>query len=413
MPPPVIGAPNGRPNEMDIAHLGGSPQGPTPARLVVAAGTGAGCRLSSWGLDNGNLLPRPLQQTQPLAGRDVKLLTLAPVLSPKLAVVPFVSAVWRDDHNLWLSSWQVFNDGSFATFVARMNARASQLGLTQTLYGETDPAAGAPAGGGISTPADQTRLWLFANQKPLFAQIAAVRSHAGCGSTALGAQRCYSIVKPGDSGYTGLEAWKGGNGGFAIRTSFDPYRIGADNTWGTADAGPHCVGSGCLVAQARRLERDMVVGLQQTGNRWAAADALFRDGFERQCTADRRGPGLPALDGVVDVGLDHVHDILGITVHVHGASGNFLVCSWQLSADVGQVGVPGCRSLALPGVAAGAASAAVPTRIDGSRLSTLQADGDDWTGHTQDGRLLLNLWRVGPDTALRRARPPICMPPPP
>ena len=140
----------------------------------------------------------------------------------------------------------------------------------------------------------------------------------------------------------------------------------------------------------------MVVGLQQTGNRWAAADALFRYGFERQFTADRRGPELPAIDGVIDFALDDVHDTLGLTVDVHDASGNIQLCSWQLSADVGQVGLLGCRSLALQGVAAGAASAAVPTRIDGSRISSLQADGDHWTGHTLDGRLLLNLWRVGP-----------------
>lgn len=742
VPPPVIGVPNGLPNEVDVVHLGGSPQGPTATRLVVAAGTGAGYRLSSWTIDSGTQRPVPLLQTPPMAGRDVKLLTLAPQLSPGLDVAPFVKAVRRDDQNLWLSSWQVANDGSlvqlgsrgwganvniqvlahgqayrvlpngnfqvlsvvrhgelptnptipgrprlrtitweidrqtgvvngradggdwglpaadaepsvthlrdglytvqyrdeqgrlanhywqaqangaltnrqglvsgishggggshvqtvdaaiglplvgdgfiapvigtqsqalwvgswetrpmgvsmqphfisdqslddlpnqlgvarpvpvladatdegvllerirarltdgrlaggfgvnagvlfeqmpvdelpllprvhmasvtknmvlllaveaieqglaslddmvtistvaanvggsqmgpdsesdaddlqpgevqslrtllhgmmlrsgndaaaaiaehlsglgnFAAFVASMNLRAGQLGMTQTLYGETNSAAGAPAGGGISTPRDQTALWLFANQKPLFAQIAAATQYAGCGTTAQGFVRCYALDKFSATSYTGLQGWKGGNGGFSIRQSYFPYHIGPDGISGTADDGPFCVGNGCLVAQARRLERDMVVGLQQTGNRWTAAATLFRYGYELQFTPDRRGPQTGAGNGVIDFALDDVHDTLGVTVDVRDASGNFRVCSWQLSADVGQIGQIGCQAQGLQGVAGGAASAAAPTRIDGTRISTLQADGDYWTGHRLDGQLLLNLWRVGP-----------------
>jgi hypothetical protein len=287
-------------------------------------------------------------------------------------------------------------DGNFAAFVARMNVRASQLGLTQTLYGETYAESAAPAGGGISTPRDQTALWLFANQNPLFAEIAAANQYDGCGTTAQGAPRCYSLPKTAASSYTGLQGWKGGRLGIRIRQSYFPYHIGPDGINGTADDGPFCVGNGCLVAQARRLERDMVVGLQQTGNRWAAADTLFRYGFERQFTPDRRGPETFVVDGVIDFALDAVHDGLGLTVDVHDDGGNFLVCSWQLSADVGQIGPIGCRVQGLQGVAGGAASAAAPTRIDGRRISTLQADGDFWTGHSLDGQLQLNLWRVGP-----------------
>jgi D-alanyl-D-alanine carboxypeptidase/Dockerin type I domain/Thrombospondin type 3 repeat len=733
--PPIIGAPGGVPNEVDVVHLGGSPGGPTAAKLVAAVGTGAGVKLFSFGQQDGQP-PDLLAQTEPFAGRDVKLHTLSPRLSPKLAVAPFVAGVRRDDHNLWLSSWQVFGDGSFQrfgtrgyganaavqvqayaiahrvlssgnfqvvtalrhtpggtagqpgteprmrlvtwevsrddgvvngradsgdwglpddhteftvrhlndelyvvhyrradgklgvhywrvpasgvpvdafgsasgmdhfgaatqvqnvdgvialpiatddvvaplldgagvfkvitwetrllgwgegglsyrpyfmassdeddaslelgvsmlppvltdardkdtnaflafvrgrltdgrleqsfgigqgmlfdempanepatvhmasvtknmvlllaveaigrgeaslgdlvtvseaaatiggsqigptkgittddlqtgevqtletllhgmmlrsgndaaaaiaehlagagnfpAFVASMNARAQELGLTQTLYGETRPPteAGAPAGGGLSTPQDQITLLRFGVQLPLFAQIATARQYDGCGTTAQGAPRCYFLVKFGDSGYPGLGSWKGGNGGFEIDPDFNAY---------SQNGGPYCLGSGCLAAQATRMDRPMFVGLQQSGSRWGDADRLFSYGYRLQYTPDRRGSPETVAETVEDFALDNVSDTLGITVDIRDNSGQFQVCAWQTMADGGHIDAAGCRRVLLSGVA-GSAEVAPRSLLDGTRISTLLADGDYLVGRRSFGNLQLSLWRVG------------------
>lgn len=275
--------------------------------------------------------------------------------------------------------------GNFAGFVAMMNGRAIALGMSQTLYGETTSPAGAPAGGGISSPRDQIMLWRHAVQLPQFARIATGRAYSGCGTTALGVPRCHNLFKFGDSGYPGLGGWKGGNGGFQIDADFHPY---------SANGGPYCVGSGCLVAEATRMDRTMVVALQQSGNRWGDADRLFVHGFRRQYTPDQRGPMESVVPAqVLDFGLDAVSDMLGTKAEVRSGEDRFHVCMVAISADVGSIGLPRCLAVPLAGLAGGTAAAA--TRLDGTRISTLQADGDYFIGHLANGVVTLSLWRVG------------------
>ncbi|MFI1384165.1 D-alanyl-D-alanine carboxypeptidase family protein [Embleya sp. NPDC020886] len=64
-------------------------------------------------------------------------------------------------------------DGDEATFVARMNRTAKELGMRDTTY--TDPSGFDRAT--VSTAADQVRLFTVAMRDPAFAAVAGVRSY--------------------------------------------------------------------------------------------------------------------------------------------------------------------------------------------------------------------------------------------
>ena len=68
-----------------------------------------------------------------------------------------------------LARWDA---GSTEAFVAKMNAKAQALGMTQTRY--ADPSGISPAS--VGTAADQVRLALAAMRNPVFAQIVAMPS---------------------------------------------------------------------------------------------------------------------------------------------------------------------------------------------------------------------------------------------
>lgn len=275
--------------------------------------------------------------------------------------------------------------GAFSDFVARMNERAGQLGLLPTLYGETEVPAGAPAGGAISTPQDQITLLRLAVQQPLFAEIASAQRYDACGTDLQGQPRCYFLTKLYSRDYPGLGSWKNGNGGFKIDPSFSPY---------SADGGPYCEGSGCLVAQATRLGRSLYVGLQQSGSRWGDAERLFTYGYRRLFTPDKQ-VALTAVEDVRDFALDALSDTQGVSIAAREGAANFSLCAWQMVTGIGQLQQTACREIVFSGVAAGVEPAPV-ARLDGVRISTLQAD-DYLIGHRNgDGDLRLHLWRVAP-----------------
>ncbi|MEL7450801.1 MAG: serine hydrolase [Pseudomonadota bacterium] len=271
--------------------------------------------------------------------------------------------------------------GDWEDFVAMMQARADDLGLTDTTYGLTSTPGGTPAGGGISTPQDQVTLWRFANQNPLFREIASARSYVGCGTDGAGDPKCHILSKFGDSEYPGLDGWKGGNGGYFVP--------------GYSNNGPFCVGSGCLIAETTRLGRTMQVALQQSGNRWNDHDEMLTWGYRMQFTADRRG-GTRIVGQVVDFDLDHIGDQVALIATINQNNRPEL-CTYSLFADLGQITPLGCEGIELTGVA-GSADQAVPTKVDGALISTFLVEGDYLTGYTTGSinQLNLNLWRVGP-----------------
>ena len=272
--------------------------------------------------------------------------------------------------------------GDWETFTAAMQARADALNLDDTFYLPTGTAGGTPAGGGLSTPQDQITLWRAANQNPLFREIAEVRQYTGCGETSGGQEKCYFLQKFNDSGYPGLEGWKNGNTGFAVPGYSD-------------NGGPYCVGSGCLVAQTTRLGRTMLVGIQQSGNRWGDHDEMLDYGYRLQFTPDRRGAAAFA-GNVVDFALDHIGDPVAVLAKIDRTDG-LQICTWSLFADLGQKSEIGCDDIALRGVA-GSADSAVPAVVDGALISTFLVEGDYVTANTQNSSssLFINLWRVAP-----------------
>jgi hypothetical protein len=269
--------------------------------------------------------------------------------------------------------------GAFDTFVARMNLRASQLGLDDTTYNVPSDPAGGPANSVLTTPQDQVTLWLHAIENPLFLEFASRTMFDACGVDAEGEDRCYFLDK-GSVDYPGAVAWKGGNGGHFIP--------------GYSDAGgPYCVDSGCLVAHATRLDRDMAVGIQNSGDRWDDAYALWEFGYRTQFTPDHRGPKVLRIN-VTEYAIDAVQDTLGVHAEID-TGGDFSVCTWALSADGGSIGLIDCHEPVFSGVAGGVDR--VPGNlVDGVRVSTLLADGDYWTGYRNGSTLNLDLWRVGP-----------------
>ncbi len=271
--------------------------------------------------------------------------------------------------------------GDWQTFVDMMQARADALGLSDTTYGLTSTAGGTPAGGGISTPQDQVTLWRFANQNPLFREIASARNYFGCGTDANDDEKCHALSKFGDSGYPGLDGWKGGNGGYFV----PPY----------SSTGPFCVGSGCLIAETTRLGRTMQVALQQSGNRWNDHDEMLTYGYRMQFTPDRRG-GTRIVGQVVDFDLDHVGDRVALAAYINQFNKPQL-CTYSLFADLGDITPLGCADIDLNGVA-GSADQAAPAVVDGALISTLLVEGDYLTGYATGSinQLNLNLWRVAP-----------------
>jgi hypothetical protein len=109
-------APRPRLREVALAHIGGSPNGPTQTKLVTAAGTGGWLKLSSWTLNPGTTDPTHLQDTTPFEGWNAKLHVLEPPLSPTLSLNPFVNGRIREDGNLWLTTRRVDAAGAHSEF---------------------------------------------------------------------------------------------------------------------------------------------------------------------------------------------------------------------------------------------------------------------------------------------------------
>ncbi|AEG01748.1 serine hydrolase [Methylomonas methanica] len=272
--------------------------------------------------------------------------------------------------------------GSLEDFIGRMNIRATELGMFDTTYWVPDEPFGGPGGGGTSTPEDQIKLWRFARDIPLFTEFAKSTFFYGCGSDPLGAEKCWSIDKFNDGGYPGMNGWKGGNGGFPI------------NAYTTAMNGPFCIDSGCLIAESYRLDRPLIVGIQDSGNRWGDAARLWDFGFQSQFTPDKRGSGVN-LGSTADFALDGVGDLTTASIHLPIVQGTVQVCSWRTLADPGFLTQNSCVELDVSGLAAGP-DRAVPTKIDGAVLGTTFADADYIVGHRDLGGFFrLALWRVG------------------
>ena len=116
--PDELATPGGKLHEVDVAHLGGSTNGPTLPLFVTVAGTGYAGKLSSWTTSSPVGAPTFLKDGPTLIGYDHQLHVLTPPTSPKLAHEMLVSALIRDG-NLWLTTWRVLPDGTFQELETR------------------------------------------------------------------------------------------------------------------------------------------------------------------------------------------------------------------------------------------------------------------------------------------------------
>ena len=129
--PDDITTPSGNMFEVDVAHLGGTVNGPTLPLIVTVVGTGYAGRLSSWTTTSQAAAPIFLKDAPSRIGHDHQLHVLTPPTSPKLAHEMLVS-VLIDNGNLWLTTWRVLNDGTFQELDTR--GYGSNAGVTVDHY---------------------------------------------------------------------------------------------------------------------------------------------------------------------------------------------------------------------------------------------------------------------------------------
>jgi D-alanyl-D-alanine carboxypeptidase len=193
---------------------------------------------------------------------------------------------------------------SATNFVRLMNQRAAELGMTRTIYGH-------PAGGCVSPPEDQLRLWNFARQYPLFREFTTATNFMGCGLFANSdIPKCYNQPKLATSNppYPGLGGWKGGNGWL--------WWFNGDMNWTDAHA-PAATSS--LVSETTRLGRNLQVCIQQTGSRWGDHNRLMDYGYQKIFTPDFRSVAQAlAIPSTNDFALTAVGGELAVFAFVQG-----------------------------------------------------------------------------------------------
>lgn len=260
--------------------------------------------------------------------------------------------------------------GSTEDFVDMMNFRATDLGMLDTIYSQ-------PAGGGYSNPQDQVTLWLEGYEDPLFREFATRKVWDACGETEGGDEICRFLVKFNDSGYPGLEGWKGGNLGFHQP---DLKELGV----------PLC--TACLIAQATRLGRTMMAGLQQSGDTWGDSSDLFDYGFQKLFAPDfvaHKGQAGIAQDFAIDA----ITEGLIVLARIEGDDA-LQVCTFDVQLDLGSIEEIGCASPRIPDMPGGVAPKR--TQVEIVRSGTLLWEGEYITAYWLAGHVHLSGWRIGP-----------------
>jgi len=306
-----------------------------------------------------------------LAGDEIPLrMLLAGMMVPSCnkssrAIAEYLGA----KHSLLVEGEALSTDEAFDYFVGLMNAKADALQMVNTQYSH-------PAHGGVTTPQDLVTLWREGWKHPLFrAYASSTLSYADCGVDAQGEQLCF-LVEKGTPWYPGLEAWKGGAVGWTVPGFSVPF----------------C--TTCYLGQSTRLDRSLIVALQQTGAMGGDSARLWDYGYRLLFTPDYRGGGGINTPAITDFALRKIHDTLAVSAVIHGAD-QLRLDAWQVVAGIGQAGSLNSSTLLINNLPAG--THAPRTKIlDVTKLPTVgEAEADYLTGHLDGGDLRLNVWRVG------------------
>ncbi|MEJ7602543.1 MAG: serine hydrolase [Kofleriaceae bacterium] len=268
--------------------------------------------------------------------------------------------------------------GTTSAFVALMNAKAAVLGLTNTVY--CHDAGSKFSSVGYSTARDQAELWASVFDDPEYLEIAGRASAVVCGALD-GVEICHPTPPPMTKNmtwYVELDGTKGGNGGAACAAYTPLYA--------------NC--SGCLTAQATRLDRPLVTASLASGAFAVNADAtkLFDHSFRQIFTPDYRGSSGAQGGSATDFGLDTVSDTYALTA-VPVAGSGVKVCNWNVVAGPGLLMRTQCTTRNLAGLVPG--PGAIPRRLGIASLGSIEAEGDYVFGRITAGALQLKLWRVG------------------
>ena len=105
--------PIGELQELDVVHLGGTPNGRFGSYLVAGVGTGSAAQFSSWLVTGDAPAPTHLSDADPMPGRDFQVQVLAPLEYPELVRRPFIISRIGPDNNLWLNSFHLTFSGDF------------------------------------------------------------------------------------------------------------------------------------------------------------------------------------------------------------------------------------------------------------------------------------------------------------
>lgn len=271
--------------------------------------------------------------------------------------------------------------GSVEGMVKRMNDKAFDLGLADTVYcHDADDRKFSSVG--YSTARDQALLWASAYNDPLFLEIAGKASATVCGTLPDTTMLCHPTPPPMTKNmtqYLELDGWKNGNGG----SSCAAYAALSKCT-------------DCLTAQATRLGRSMVSSSLRTvgsGAAWSDATTMFDYAYRQVFTPDFRGDSAGQGGAASDFGLATVSETFAMTAVPTGAA-TIRVCNWGVNAGTGTLAKMVCTNRAVVGLMSGG-PATVPRRVGLVRLSTLEAEADYLLGRITAGSLKLSAWRVG------------------
>jgi hypothetical protein len=271
-------------------------------------------------------------------------------------------------HSLLVEGVALTSPEAFIYFVGLMNARADALLMNATEYSH-------PAHGGVTTPQDLVTLWREGWKHQLFRTCASsTLIYADCGTDSLGAEQCYFVNK-GTPWYPGLEAWKGGAVGWTVPGFPVPF----------------C--TTCFLGQSTRLDRALIVALQQTGSLGGDSASLWDYGYRLLFTPDYRGGGGINTPTLADFAVRKIHDTLAVSAVIYGEN-TLRLDAWQVVAGIGQVTPLNNTTLAIENLPAGTHPIRA-TLLDLTTLPTVgESEADYLTGHLEGGDLRLNVWRV-------------------
>ena len=270
-------------------------------------------------------------------------------------------------------------------WVNEMQNRAEALGMTDTLYC-------GPVGRCHSTPQDQVTFWRQAAFDDEFIDITAKLSFTSA-DVAAEQLRCglqlETFIKASVVTYPGFQGSKDGDYPDNLGVDYvgNPPKLRCNQDVGTQGACVRCFG-----LHARRLERPLFVAQSQAPLVGNNTLLLLDYGYQQIFTPDRLADSGVQGGTVGDFALAHLAPVLSVSAGIVDDK-RLEVCLWDVSED--GVQKKQCRQRTYAVLQAGPANTS-PSVLGMVRVSSTAADADYLTGFKENGKLRLDLWRVGP-----------------